>query len=174
MSTRIPRPPTTARRAPARRVVATFDSYAEAERAVDALSDRGFPVERVAIVGRDLQIVEQVTGRLTTAGAALRGMVSGAVAGFFIGWLFGVFDWVDPVVATIWLAIDGLWFGALIGLVVGLVAHLLTGGRRDFSSLRTMQAAHYDLLVDDDAADEALRTLSLLDSTTPGPASTTA
>jgi hypothetical protein len=38
--------------------VATFGSYREAGRAVDRLSDRGFPVQRVAIVGRDLQLVE--------------------------------------------------------------------------------------------------------------------
>ena len=31
--------------------VATYGSYAEAERAVDFLSDRSFPVERAAIVG---------------------------------------------------------------------------------------------------------------------------
>jgi len=49
---------------PARQVIATFDNYADAERAVDYLSDRGFGVNRVAIVGRDLEYVEQVLGRL--------------------------------------------------------------------------------------------------------------
>ena len=42
----------------ARRTVASFSSYRDAERAVDSLSDRRFPVERVAIVGRDLRLVE--------------------------------------------------------------------------------------------------------------------
>jgi hypothetical protein len=50
---------------PARRTVASFDNYAEAEAAVDHLADRHFPVERIAIVGRDVQLVEQVRGRLT-------------------------------------------------------------------------------------------------------------
>lgn len=64
-----------------RRPVAVFTTYADAERAVDRLSDLGFPVERVAIIGHDLQIVEQVTGRLTYGGAALKGATSGAVLG---------------------------------------------------------------------------------------------
>ena len=46
-----------------RLAIATFRSYEEAERAVDYLSDHGFPVERSAIVGRDLEYVEQVTLR---------------------------------------------------------------------------------------------------------------
>ena len=44
-------------------VVASYESYPEAQRAVDYLSDRRFPVERVAIVADDLRFVEQVTGR---------------------------------------------------------------------------------------------------------------
>jgi hypothetical protein len=35
-----------------RRTVASYSSYADAERAVDYLSDRGFDVSRAAIVGR--------------------------------------------------------------------------------------------------------------------------
>ena len=55
-----------------RRVIASFTRYEEAQELVDRLSDNGFPVDRVAIVGRDLQYVEQVTGRMTYGRAALR------------------------------------------------------------------------------------------------------
>ena len=54
-----------------RRTIATTTDYAEAECIVDQLSDRGIPVERVAIVGHDLQAVEQVVGRMTWGRAAL-------------------------------------------------------------------------------------------------------
>jgi hypothetical protein len=57
---------------PARRVIATFDNYADAERAVDYLADRQFEVQRVAIVGRDLQLVEQSTGGMNYGLAALQ------------------------------------------------------------------------------------------------------
>src|SRR5258705_13630351 len=72
---------------PARQVIATFDNYADAERAVDYLSDQRFEVNRVAIVGRDLEYVEQVLGRLNYGGAALRGAGSGALVGALIGLL---------------------------------------------------------------------------------------
>ena len=45
--------------------IARFSSYADAQRAVDYLSDEDFPVEHLTIVGSDLRQVERVTGRLT-------------------------------------------------------------------------------------------------------------
>jgi hypothetical protein len=144
---------------PSRRVIATFTKYADAERAVDKLSDSGFPVERVAIIARGLQFEEQITGRMNYGIAALRGAVSGAAAGFLIGWLFGLFDWFDPIISAFVLAINGLWFGAIVGAIVGLVAYALTRGRRDFSSVGTMAAERYDVLADDEVADEAGRAL---------------
>jgi hypothetical protein len=44
-----------------------YKSYRDAERAVNYLADNGFPVERVAIVGRELELLQQVTGRLTAS-----------------------------------------------------------------------------------------------------------
>jgi hypothetical protein len=145
-----------------RRVIATFNHYEDAERAVDYLSDHGFPVERSTIVGRDLEYVEQVTGRMTYARAALSGALSGAVIGFLIGWLFGVFSWFDPVVSSLWLALDGLWFGALVGAIMGLVTHALSRGRRDFSAIGGMRAKRYEVVVEEPVADEAARLLSVL------------
>jgi hypothetical protein len=146
-----------------RTAVAVYPTYREAERAVDYLSDNGFPVERTAIVGRDLRFVEQVTGRLTSGRAAFRGAVTGAIVGFLVGWLFGVFDWFNPVVSSAWLAIDGLWFGAIVGALAGLLAYALTDGRRDFTSVGAMQADRYEVLVDGDLAEEARRLITELD-----------
>lgn len=155
---------TDARRTPAgQRVVASYDSYAQAERAVDYLSDRRFPVQQVAIVGRGLSSVEQVTGRLTFWGAAGRSAMSGAVIGVLFGWLFGLFNWVDPVISVFLLALYGLLFGSVLGGVFGLIGHAFTGGRRDFSSVAAMRADRYDVLVDADAADEATQLLAEAD-----------
>ena len=145
--------------APPRRVVATFGTYEEAERAVDFLADRRFPVEHTAIVARDLEYVEQVTGRMTYARAALGGALSGALIGVLIGWLFGLFNWYDPVVSAFWLAVDGLWFGAVLGALIGMLLHAFTRGRRSFAAVGGMRAKHYDVLVDEPFADEAARLL---------------
>jgi hypothetical protein len=147
-----------------KRMVASFDRYEEAEAAVDRLSDSEFPVERTQIVGRGLQLVEQVTGRMTYARAALSGALSGALVGLLIGWLFAVFNWADPLVASGWLILDGLWFGALVGATFGLVQHALTGARRGFASVPGMRAARYDVLADEDVADWAARLLGSQES----------
>ncbi|MGW0007239.1 general stress protein [Nocardia grenadensis] len=59
----------------ARRVVATFDSHADAGSAVDHLSDQHFAVNQLAIVARDLQLIEQVVGRFHAGLAALLGVL---------------------------------------------------------------------------------------------------
>jgi hypothetical protein len=151
----------------ARRTIASYPIYREAERAVDHLADQRFPVERVSIVGRDLRFVEQVTGRMGYPEAALRGAISGAFVGFLVGWLFGIFDWFEPLLSAAWLAFQGLWFGAIVGALVGLGLHALMRGRRDFSSVAGMRADRYDVVVDDEVAEEAARLLAGFEDTTP-------
>lgn len=142
-----------------RRAVASYSTYAEAERAVDHLADQKFPVERVSIVARGLKLVEQVTGRRGYLEAALQGLTSGALIGLLIGWLFGLFNWFEPITSAFWLAIDGLWFGALLGALFGLLLHALSRGRRDFDSVTGFTADRYEVLVDDEVAAEAARLL---------------
>jgi hypothetical protein len=145
-----------------RRTIAACDSYSEAERAVDYLSDNGFPVERVAIIGSDLKLVEQVTGRMNYGGAAWRGAVSGAFAGLLIGWLFALFNWFQPVLATFALVLWALVFGAVIGAIFGLLVHALSGGRRDFASVRAMAPSRYEVVADEDVADQAKSALATM------------
>ena len=52
---------------------------------VDRLSDDGFPVEHVRIVGTGLHSVEQVTGRLTKGRAALGGAAAGCGSACSLG-----------------------------------------------------------------------------------------
>ncbi len=144
----------------ARRTVASYTSYADAERAVDRLADLDFPVERVAIVGQDLQTVEQVTGKMDYPRAAWRGALSGAVPGALIGWIFGLFDWVDPLITSLLLAFYGLIIGAVIGAVIGMVVYAMQRGRRDFASVTFMRPRRYEVVVDDEVADQAARLLT--------------
>jgi len=148
---------------PHRRAVASYQSYGEAERAVDYLSDNHFPVERVAIVGEDVKLVEQVVGRLNYGTAALHGAGSGALVGALIGWIFGLLDWVRPLVTGLALAAYGLIAGAVIGAVFGVVAYAFQGGRRDFRSVRELMPTTYQVLVDDEVATEAARLLTQRD-----------
>jgi hypothetical protein len=142
-----------------RRTVASYATYEEAERAVDRLADLDFPVARVAIVGQDLQTVEQVLGKVDPVSAAWRGALSGAIPGLLIGWLFGLLDWSDPLISGLLLALYGLIIGAVIGAVIGLITHAMQGGRRDFASVTLMRPQRYEVVVDDEVADQAARLL---------------
>jgi hypothetical protein len=152
--------------------VAAYRTYAEAERAVDYLSDHKFPVERTAIAGRGLSTIEHVTGRLTFARAAAQSALLPAVLGALFGWLFGLLNWIDPLVSGLLLALYGAIFGAILGALLGLLAHALSGGRRDFTSVSGLKADHYEVLVDVSHADEARALLQAEGGPGPGDAST--
>src|SRR4029450_11381915 len=114
----------------ARQTVASYPTYAEAQRAVDSLSDRSFPVEGAEIIGHDVRLVEGGTGGLTNARAAAAGAASGAWFGLFIGLLVGLFttgpEWLG-------LVLGGLLIGALWGALFGVFAHWMTHGEGDFA-----------------------------------------
>jgi hypothetical protein len=139
--------------------VTSYDDYASAQRAVDFLSDNGFPVEKSAIVGSELRMVENVLGRLTTGRAAMAGAASGAWFGLLIGLLIGIFS------ASAWwrVLIAAIVIGAAWGAIFGGVAHAATGGRRDFSSRTSLHANKYALNVGEDHLDEARLMLNRMD-----------
>ena len=67
--------------------VASYETYAQARAGVDFLSDAGFDVSAITIVGSDLHLVERVKGRLTIARASLSGASSGGLWGALGGML---------------------------------------------------------------------------------------
>lgn len=141
-----------------RQTVATYTDYAEAQRTVDRLSDAGFPVDQVEIVGLDVKLVEKVTGRLTNATAAAAGAGSGAWFGLFIGLLVGLFT-SGP--AWLGLILGGVLIGAFWGAVFGFFAHWTTQGQRDFASTRGLVAGRYELWVADEHVPRARELLGI-------------
>jgi hypothetical protein len=145
---------------PQRRTLAVFDDYESAQRAVDHLADRDFPVERTSIVGRDLRYVEHITGRATIGTAALLGALHGATLGALFALSFGlIFTFSSPDPALPLLVIYGTLAGAALGAAFGAMAHAARGGERDFASARALTADRYELLVDADVADRAAELL---------------
>ena len=138
-----------------RETIASYSDYAEAQRAVDYLSDNDFPVEHTAIVAEGLKFVEQVTGDLNYGKATLNGAVSGAVTGIFVGFIFGLFAFG----AFFTMVLYGLIAGAIAGAILGAVGYAMTGGKRDFTSVGGMQADSYNVMVDNDYADRAQQVL---------------
>jgi hypothetical protein len=141
-----------------------YDDYASAQKAVDFLSDKEFPVENCMIVGTDLKQVERITGRLTTGKVALGGAATGLWFGLFVGLVFSLFDsgGFGTIVTT------GL-FGVLFGVVWALLGYAATRGQRDFSSVRIVVATRYEVLVEHKLLARAQELLAELPGARPNP-----
>ena len=140
--------------------VGKYATYAEAQRAVDYLSDEEFPVENVTIVGNDLRLVERITGRLTRGRVAMAGALGGAWWGLFVGLLLVLFSTEDA--GFLLLLLFGLLFGAVFGAITALVGYSFTGGQRDFTSTTSVVATSYDVLCQHQRAEEARNLLAKL------------
>ncbi|ANH37344.1 hypothetical protein I601_0901 [Nocardioides dokdonensis FR1436] len=145
--------------------LAVYDDYAAAQRTVDHLSDEKFPVEQCMIVGTDLKRVERITGRLTTGRVAAGGAASGAWFGVFIGLIFMLLT-DEGIVATF---LPTVLIGALFGLVFALTGYAATRGRRDFSSVTSVVATRYEVLVEHKSAARARELLADLPGALPNP-----
>ncbi len=140
-------------------VVASYQTYGEAQLAIDRLADAHFPVQYTETVGRDLRLVERVTGRLTDARAAIAGAATGAWFGLFIGLLIGLFTF-GP--AWLGLILGGLLIGTLWGALFGFLAHRIGTGQHEYASMRSLGASRYEVMVADGYADRARQLLSPL------------
>jgi hypothetical protein len=137
--------------------IGSYPTYAEAQKAVDYLSDQAFPVEQVTIVGVDLMQVERVTGRLTWPKVLGGGIITGAWLGIFIGLVLGFFS-PNP-----WGALaTGVVAGVIFGLITSAVPYSMARGTRDFSSTMQLVAGRYDVLCDPQNAEKARDLLARL------------
>ena len=140
--------------------VGSYDSYEQAQAAVDYLSDEKFPVENVTIIGTDLRMIEKVTGRLTWGRAIGAGAAGGAWWGLFVGLLLGIFstngaNWIGSV-------LTGLLIGLVFGAVFGAVGYAASQGKRDFTSTSQVVASRYDVLCAPQVAEQARAELAKL------------
>lgn len=148
-ATRVPRTPTL----PQGETVASYGTYLEAQKAVDHLSDRQFPVQLVTIVGTDLKMVERVTGRLTYARVAMGGFGSGAWFGVFVGLLFLLTSSNAGILLT------SVLVGGGFGLLFSVIFYSFTGGKRDFTSQSQIVASQYAVLCQSEKAADARQLL---------------
>ncbi len=133
--------------------VGSYDTYEQAQAAVDYLSDEKFAVENVTVIGSDLRMIEKVTGRLSWGRATAAGAAGGAWWGLFVGLLLGIFavdgsNWIGSV-------LTGLIIGIVFGALFGAVGYSATRGRRDFTSTSQIRAGRYDVMCNPAHAEEA-------------------
>ncbi len=136
--------------------VATYETYPEAQRAVDVLARADFPVDRLSIVGSDLKSVERVTGKLSWGRVAAAGAASGAWLGMFFGLLLIIFS---PATSLAFV-IAAVLIGAGFGMLFGIVSYAINRRRRDYTSVMQVIATSYTVIVDHELINRARNLLS--------------
>ncbi|MBF4634537.1 hypothetical protein ITJ38_09010 [Agreia pratensis] len=133
-------------------IVATYDSYVEAQTAVDRLAHADFPVAEVSIVGSDLKTVERVLAKQSYARAA----ISGALSGLWLGLFFGFFLVIlQPTGTSLPFIAAASLIGAGFGMLFRIVTYSISRRRRDFTSTMQVIATNYSLVVSPDVANKA-------------------
>ncbi|MGH3436159.1 MAG: general stress protein [Sciscionella sp.] len=123
--------------------IGAYDTYQEAQRSVEFLASKDFPVPEVTIVGVNLMLVERVVARLSWGRALGAGAASGAWFGLFVGVLLSFFSSGSNPLGEI---LVGLGIGIVFGLIFAGVGYASARGQRDFSSTSQLVAGRYDVL----------------------------
>ena len=139
-------------------IISSYDSYHDAQLAVDALARANFPVAKVSILGNDIRSVERVTGKLTYGKVALMGAMSGAYLGLFFALILFIFQPESPGIIGVFLA--AVIIGAGFGMLFGVLSYSLNRNRRDFSSVMQMVAARYEVITEPELVHSAREILS--------------
>lgn len=122
--------------------IASYDTYEQAQRAVDHLADSDFPVQDVTIVGVEPMLVERVAARLTWGRVLGAAAASGAWFGLFVGLLLTMFT---PGAGLLPILI-GLVAGIGSSMIFSAISYRATRGKRDFVSHSQLVARRYDVL----------------------------
>jgi hypothetical protein len=137
---------------PVGEAVAEFETYPEAQAALERLAKAEFPIREVSIVGSGLKSVERVTGRLSYGRAAAAGAAGGAWFGLFFGLLLFLFTTTAQTFALVGAAV---LIGAGFGMLFNIVVYTFSRRRRDYSSVSQVLASSYALIVAGPDADKA-------------------
>lgn len=135
-------------------VVASYETYDQAQAAVAKVSGSDTELAGLAIIGNDLKLVERIVGRLTWGKVAMRGAIRGLGFGAFLGLMFLVFV-PDAVGSVLVFPLMGLAFGILLAVV----QHSIVRRKRDFASTQQVLASRYDVVAPQAVAGKAMHVI---------------
>lgn len=130
-----------------------FRNYEDAQKAVDYLADKEFPVENLMIVGTNLKLVERVVGRRTWPRVLGQGAVSGITTGLIVGLMLMLF--MGSIENPLLMMLVGLAIGIVMGVLTAGLAYSLSSGKRDFDAVRDTVATSFEVLVEHKVAGKA-------------------
>jgi hypothetical protein len=139
-------------------VVGTFDEYAAAVAYVEKLVANDFPVQLIAIVGKNLRSVERGRNRINQGRVALSGAITGSWIGFLFALLMPTGNGTDSAaVASITAStfLQPVLIGAGIGMLFNVLRFTLTKNKRSFVSQSMIIASEYQVQVPSDLVSKA-------------------
>jgi hypothetical protein len=139
--------------------VGIYNSYADAQKAVDYLADGKFEVQNLAIVGTDLKSVERVLGRRNWGTVITQGMQSGISTGLLVALVMLIF--AQPGSFLLLLAVS-LAIGIALGIGFNAAAYAMSRGKRDFTSITQTVATKYEVLCEHKVAAQAREMLQAM------------
>lgn len=146
-------------------VVASFETYDQAQAAIAKVSGSDTELAGLAIIGNDLKLVERIVGRLTWGKVAVRGAIRGLGFGAFLGLMFLVFV-PEAIASVLVFPLLGLAFGILLAVV----QHAIVRRKRDFASTQQVLAARYDVVAPQTVAGRAMQIIGQRDGAVPSEA----
>jgi hypothetical protein len=132
--------------------VGIYNSYEDAQKAVDYLADQKFEVQNLAIVGTELRSVERVLGRRNWGTVITQGMQSGISTGLLVALVMLIFT--RPGSFLLLLAV-ALAIGIALGIGFSAAAYAMSRGKRDFTSITQTVATKYEVLCEHKVAAQA-------------------
>ena len=132
--------------------VGLYNSYEDAQKAVDYLADNKFEVQNLAIVGTGLKSVERVLGRRSWGTVIAGGVQSGVTTGLLVGIVMMLFARPSSILA---LLVVALGIGIVLGIGFQALGYAMSRGRRDFTSITQTVAAQYEVLCEHKLAAKA-------------------
>jgi hypothetical protein len=132
--------------------VGIYNSYADAQKAVDYLADEKFEVQNLAIVGTDLKSVERVLGRRNWGTVITQGTQSGISTGLLVALVMLIF--AKPG-SFLLLLVVSLAIGIALGVGFSAAAYAMSRGKRDFTSITQTVATKYEVLCEHKVAAQA-------------------
>ena len=132
--------------------VGIYNTYADAQKAVDYLADQKFEVQNLAIVGTDLKSVERVLGRRSWSTVVTQGLQSGISTGLLVGLVVLIFT--NPRSFLV-LMLVSLAIGILLGIGFAAAGYAMSRGKRDFTSVTQTVATKYEVLCEHKVAARA-------------------
>jgi hypothetical protein len=122
--------------------IGSYESYEDAQKAVDHLAGSDFPVTDVTIVGVEPMLVERIAGKMSWSKVLTSSAMAGAWFGLFLGLMLTFFT---PNAGALPIVI-GVVAGIAFNLLFGALGYAANKNKRSFISQSQLVARRYDVL----------------------------